>query len=84
MSDASRPATATRPSHLPFFLICILLIGLGAVVYVNGLEVGRGRVAKGSSVAESYPESVFAGIKRFADERSARLKAQREALDSLE
>jgi transketolase len=37
-------------------------------------------------IAEAHldPESVFAGIKRFADERAARLKAQRAALDSLE
>ena len=30
------------------------------------------------------PDSVLAGVKRFADERSSRLKAQRAALDSLE
>ena len=37
-------------------------------------------------IAEAHldPESVLAGIKRFADERSSRLKAQRAALDSLE
>jgi len=27
---------------------------------------------------------VFAGVKRFADERASRLKTQRAALDSLE
>jgi hypothetical protein len=30
------------------------------------------------------PDSVFAGVKRFADERASRLEAQRAALDSLE
>jgi transketolase len=37
-------------------------------------------------IAEAHldPESVFKGVKRFADERPARLKAQRAALDSLE
>jgi transketolase len=29
-------------------------------------------------------DSIFAGVKRFADERRKRLKAQREALDSLD
>ena len=37
-------------------------------------------------IAEAHldPDSVFAGIKRFANERAARLKAQRAALDSLQ
>jgi transketolase len=37
-------------------------------------------------IAEAHldPESIFAGVKRFADERGARLKAQREALDALD
>ena len=37
-------------------------------------------------IAEAHldPDSVFAGVKRFADERASRLKAQRAALDSLE
>ena len=37
-------------------------------------------------IAEAHldPDSVFAGVKRFADERAARLKEQREALESLE
>src|SRR6188508_1886257 len=37
-------------------------------------------------IAEAHldPESVFAGVKRFADERASRLRAQRAALDSLE
>jgi hypothetical protein len=37
-------------------------------------------------IAEAHldPDSIFAGVKRFADERGARLGAQREALDSLD
>src|SRR5215510_10723272 len=37
-------------------------------------------------IAEAHldPDSVFAGVKRFANERASRLKAQRAALDSLE
>jgi transketolase len=37
-------------------------------------------------IAEAHldPDSVFAGVKRFADERASRLRAQRAALDSLE
>ena len=37
-------------------------------------------------IAEAHldPESVFAAVKRFADERSTRLKAQRDALAALE
>jgi hypothetical protein len=37
-------------------------------------------------IAEAHldPDSVFAGVKRFADERASRLEAQRAALDSLE
>jgi transketolase len=37
-------------------------------------------------IAEAHldPDSVFAGVKRFADERVSRLEAQRAALDSLE
>ena len=37
-------------------------------------------------IAEAHldPESIFAGVKRFADERAARLQQQRAALDSLE
>ena len=36
-------------------------------------------------IAEAHldPDSVFAGVKRFADERASRLQAQRAALDSL-
>ena len=48
------------------------------------------RIEAGAYGPEEYavgvsidPDSVFAGVKRFADERAARLKAQREALDSL-
>jgi transketolase len=37
-------------------------------------------------IAEAHldPNSVFAGVKRFADERTSRLKEQRAALDSVE
>ena len=37
-------------------------------------------------IAEAHldPASVFAGVKRFADDRASRLRAQRAALDSLE
>jgi hypothetical protein len=37
-------------------------------------------------IAEAHldPESVFKGVKHFADERASRLEAQRAALDSLE
>ena len=37
-------------------------------------------------IAEAHldPDSIFAGVKRFADERASRLQAQRAALDSLE
>ena len=37
-------------------------------------------------IAEAHldPDSVFAGVKRFADERASRFKAQRAALDSVE
>ncbi len=41
---------------------------------------------EGDVIAEAHldPDSVFAGIKRFADDRTSRIKAQRAALDSLE
>ena len=37
-------------------------------------------------IAEAHldPDSVFAGVQRFADQRAARLQAQRAALDSLQ
>ena len=37
-------------------------------------------------IAEAHldPASVFAGVKRFADDRVSRLRAQRAALDALE
>jgi transketolase len=37
-------------------------------------------------IAEAHldPDSIFAGVSRFADERDARLRVQREALDSLD
>jgi hypothetical protein len=37
-------------------------------------------------IAEAHldPDSNFAAVRRFADERGARLRAQREALDSLD
>jgi transketolase len=37
-------------------------------------------------IAEAHldPESVFAAVKRFADERTTRLQAQRDALAALE
>jgi transketolase len=37
-------------------------------------------------IAEAHldPGSVFAGVKRFAEERPVRVAAQREALDSLD
>jgi len=37
-------------------------------------------------IAEAHldPSSVFAGVKRFADDRASRIKAQRAAFDALE
>ena len=44
----------------------------------------NGDIQRDGAEAHLDPDSVLAGVKRFADERALRLKAQRAALDSLE
>jgi len=49
----------TDPSKVKGLKLSVIYHG-GAVLYVNGEEVGRKNVAKGSMIAESYPDEVFA------------------------